>query len=187
MSSRLKAATLLAVVAGLLALAETVWFAVFLGGSSDGPAFVMALVAVVLVPTLLAGMGAVLFDAIPRRPRIAAVAAVAASGLAAAGVEAGVFVADDPADPAFIHWAAALPPFALVSAVLLAGLAAWGPLRPLPSVARIILTVVAAVAGPVVLAVVLLLGMPLVMLGALAAPVALASVVLARRQRHATT
>ncbi len=186
MRSRLRAAALLAVAAGLLAATEVVWLVAFLGRASDGPAFVIALVVQVLIPTLLVAIGAVLVDAIPRRTRVALTAAVAASGFAAAGVEAGVFVGDDPADPAFIRWVSDVPQLALVAAALLMGVAAWGLLRPLPLIARILLTVVAAIVGPVVLAVVLLTGVPVVVLLALGAPVVLVTVtvVLARQQRR---
>ena len=186
MRSPLRAAALFAGVAGLLAVGEVVWVVVFLGRSSDGPAFVMALVIVVLVPTLLAAIGAVLVTAPPRWTRAAATAAVAASGTLAAGLEAGFFVADEPADPAFIHWVAALPPFAFFVAVLLVGLVVWRLLRPLPLLPRVIVTVVAAVIGPVVVALGLLLGMPFVVLAALAAPVVLVAVdaVTARRRRR---
>jgi uncharacterized protein (DUF983 family) len=99
-TSRLRAAALIAVIAGLLAAAcAVVWVLAYLDRSSDGPAFVMALVVTVILPTLLAVIAASLVSAAPRWTRIAATGAVAASGLAAAGVEAGIFVADDPADP----------------------------------------------------------------------------------------
>lgn len=80
---------------------------------------------------------------------------------------------------------AALPLFALVVAALLAGAAAWSPLAPLPRTSRIVLTAVAAVLGPVLFGVVIVTGMPLVILVALASPVALVlvAVVAVRRQR----
>lgn len=183
MSSRLRAAVLIAVVAGLFAVAEVVWVLAYLDRSSDGPAFVMALVVTVVLPTLVAAIAASLVPSAPRRARVAAIGAVAASGFAAAGVEAGIFIADDPADPAFIHWVAALPLFALVVAALLAGAAAWSPLAPLPRTSRIVLTAVAAVLGPVLFGVVIVTGMPLVILVALASPVVLVAVVAVRRQR----
>jgi len=186
MAGRLRAAALIAVVAGLLAAAEVVWVLAFLDRSSDGPAFVMALVVTVILPMLLAAIAASLVPAVPQWTRVAATGAVAASGLAAAGVEAGIFVADDPADPAFIHWVAASPLFALLVAMLLVGRAGWTLLEPLPRVSQIVLTAVAAVVGPVVVAVVIVTGMPLVVLVALASPVALVTVavVVARRQRR---
>ena len=186
MGSRPRRAASIATVAGLLAAAEVVWVLVYLDRAGDGPAFAMALVVTVVVPTLLVASVAVLVTAMPRWPRIAATAAVAASGVAAAGVEAGIFVADEPADPAFIHWVAALPLPALIAAMLLIGCAAWRLLEPLPPMSRVILTAVAAVVGPVLLAMVVLVGMPFVMLVALGAPVALVptAVVAARRERR---
>lgn len=185
-SDEQRAAALLAVAVGLLAAAEVVWVFGFLEQSSDGPAFAMALVVIVLVPTLLVGIGAVLVTAVPSRTRAVATAAVAASGLAVAGFEAGVFVGDDPTDPAFIHWAAAAPPFALLAAAMLIGFAAWGLLRPLPMVARTLLTAVTAIVTPVLLALGLLTVFQLLLLVALLTPVVLftVSIVIARRQRR---
>jgi hypothetical protein len=183
-SGRLRAAALIAMVAGLLAASEVVWVLAYLERASDAPAFAMALVVTVAVPTLLAAIAASLIAAVPRWTRVAAIAAVAASGLAAAGVEAGIFIADDPADPALIHWVAALPLFTLIVAVLLVGRAAWSLLRPLPQVWRVALTAFAAIVSPVVLAVIIMTGTPLVVLVALASPVALVplAIAVARRQ-----
>ena len=189
MSGRLRAAALIAVAAGLLAAAEVVWALVYLDRASDGPAFVMALVVTVVLPTLLAAIGASLIATLPRWTRVAATGAVAASGLAAAGVEAGIFVADEPADPAFIHWVAALPLSALIVAMLLIGWAAWRSLAALPQVGRVTLTAIAAIVSPIVLAIVIMTGMPLVVLAALASPVALVplAIAVARRQRRPST
>ena len=184
MGGRLRAAALIAVAAGLLAAFEVVWVLAYLDRSSDGPAFVMALVVTVVIPTLLAAVAASLVAAVPLWTRVAATGAVAASGLAAAGVEAGIFVADEPTDPAFIHWVAAAPLFALIVAMLLVGRAAWSLLGPLPRPWRMTLTAVAAIVSPIVLAIVIVTGMPLVVLAALASPVALVplALVVARRQ-----
>jgi hypothetical protein len=146
----------------------------------------MALVVTVAIPTLLAAIAVSLIAVVPRWTRVAATGAVAASGFAAAGVEAGIFIADDPADPAFIHWVAALPLFALIVAVLLVGRAAWSSLEPLPQVWRVTLTAIAAIVGPIVLAVIIMTGMPLVVLVALVSPVVLVplAIAVARRQRR---
>jgi hypothetical protein len=180
-----RVAALVAGFAGLLAAGEVVWVIAFLGRSSDGPAFIMALVVVVLIPTLLTAASVVLMEALSRGTGVTAVAAVGACGVVAAGLEASFFVADAPAEPAFIHGVAALPPFAFFAAVLLVWLVVWRLLL-LPSLPRIVLTLVAALIGPIIVTLVLLTGMPLIVLTALAAPaVSIAiGVVIGRRQRR---
>lgn len=189
MADRLRAAIAIALVAALLAAGEVVWVLAYLDRSSDGPAFVMALVVTVVLPTLLAAMGASLVHVAPRWARVAVTGAVTASGLTAAGVQARFFVADQPADPAFIHWVAAMPLFALVVAMLLVGPAARALLRPAPRVRRIVLMALAAVVLPVVLTVVVLIGTSFVVLLALVSPIVLVTVaaVESRRQRLRAT
>jgi hypothetical protein len=186
MRTRVRVAALVAGFAGLLAASAVLWVIAFLGQSSDGPAFTVALVVVVLIPTLLAPASVVPVEAESRWTRVTATAAVGACGVVAAGVEADFFAADAPADPAFIHWVAAVPPFAFFAAVLLVGLVVWRLLLPLSPLPRTVLTVVAALIGPIVVTLVPLTGMPLIVLTALAAPVVLIAVgvVTARRQRQ---
>lgn len=148
-SARLRAATVPAVVAAVFAALEIGWLGVLVDGSSDGAAFVMALVLLVLIPALVAATAVLLA---PRGWwRGVLIAAVAATGLAVAGVVGGVFVGDDPADPAFISWVAEGTVPAAAAAVVLTAVGAWGSLAMLHPAPRLLVALGATVIGPVVL------------------------------------
>jgi hypothetical protein len=111
------------------------------------------------------------------------VGAVGLAGLAAAGVAASFFLADEPADPAWIAAAATSAPFALVGSAVLAGIAYSRAFRGLPIPARLALTVPLAAVTAVVTAL-LILQVTVSLLASIALPVVLL-IAWVRRQRPA--
>jgi hypothetical protein len=154
-----------------------VWF---LDGAADGAAFAMALLGFVALPTCLAAAAASLLPSLERATRFSIVGAVGLAGMTVAGVIAGFFIADEPADPAWIATAAAAAPFALVGSAALAGIAYFRAFRGLAILARLALTVPLA-AVTAVLTAFLILQVTVSVLAAIALPIVLL-IVRVRRQ-----
>ena len=179
----MRAAVVFALAALGLAAVQLVWTLWFLDGAADGAAFAMALLALVALPACLAASAVSLLPSGERTVRLSIVGAVGLAGLAAAGIIAGFFIADEPADPAWIAVVAAAVPFALIGSAALAGIAYFRAFADLKILARLALTVPLAAVTAVVIAF-LALQATVALLAAVALPVVLL-IARIRRQRPA--
>jgi hypothetical protein len=160
------------------------WVAGPINQADDAAAFEVALLGIVALPVSLAAAVAGLLPRAEPRVKCALVGAVAAAGIAGTAPLAGVMIADDPSDPAWIDAFVWIAPFALAVAAVLAGVALYRVLRGVRLQGRLALTVPLAVASAVVTALTACQTMPAI-LGVVALPVVL--LVMRRRRRRAVS